>query len=384
MFCAGYYLWEQRTRAHPILQPVLVKFQPLDYLFLVPLYFISLAGKAYKVATGNYVSFLIGESLDFRWTNIIENIHMLGWVCFAGVWLLFFARKIRTPFRIAFFVMVNVIELSYQVIQGSKTFLLLPVLIVIMIYYYERRRIPLLGIMVAIVFAMLIVFPFVSAYREYFYTNYRGIPSISEFSAIETISETLKELKAGDENLVEKGLFALGRFSGADELYSIKRLVPLPIPYKYGEEMLGFFYSFIPRAIWPEKPIISPAGKYGMALDTITSVSPFPLGDMYWNFGIIGIIFGMGFWGLLLAMCMSLFDYFFKKQEFRFFVISVFFSEAYWLTTGESLLPMLFASVTKKLFIYFVVYHAVKILLVHKGINKPKITPMGTAMVSRR
>jgi hypothetical protein len=384
MFCVGYYLWERRGHAHLILQPMLVKVNPSGYLFLVMLYFISLAGKAYKVATGNYVSFLIGETIDLRWTNIAENIHMLGWVCFAGVWLLFFARKIRTPFRMAFFLMVNIIELSYQAIQGSKTFILLPVLMVIMIYYYEKRRIPLLGIMMATVFAMLIVFPFVSAYREYFYSNYRGIPSVSEFSAFETISETFKELKEGDENLVEKGLLALGRFGGADELYSIKHLVPSLLPYKYGKDMLAFIYSFIPRAIWPGKPIISPAAKYGMILDTITSVTPFPLGDMYWNFGIIGIILGMGFWGLFLGVCMSLFDYFFKRQESRFFVISIFFAEAYWLTTGEALLPMLLTSIPQKLFIYFMVYQAIKVLLGDRSMSKRKMPPIGTAMISRR
>ena len=86
---------------------------------------------------------------------------------------------------------------------------------------------------------------------------------------------------------------------------------------KYGRDTGNFFhgegylssliFSFIPRVIWPSKPDLTKGklwvtqeiwGKY----NTNASIAITILGDMYLNFGVIGIIIGMFGLGSLMAL----------------------------------------------------------------------------------
>jgi hypothetical protein len=150
----------------------------------------------------------------------------------------------------------------------------------------------------------------------------------------------------------EKILGVLGRFVGADELYNMEHMVPQYMPYKHGQDLIAVPLGLIPRAIWPSKPILSAGAEYGSALGTITSVTPFPLGEMYWNFGKPGIIIGMAIWGVVLALLMRLFDLLCRYRRLRFFLVCCYLAEIYWITTGEGTLAMLLASLPKQIIVY--------------------------------
>lgn len=378
-FCIGYWLWDRRVKKHAILYPKLLPTNDAWHFgIIMALYPVSLAAKVIKIATGNYVSFLIGKDQNLMWANIIENLHMVGWTCLAGIWLLFLLGRVRNPFQWALFLGITVLELSYQLIQGSKTFLLLPLYIWLLVYYYAKGRIPWKAAAAVVVFAALVVFPFVSAYRDYFGSEYRGtIPSLQNFDAQKALQDTYKVSQGEDKTFVQSLLTMLGRFSGADELYNMRHMVPMAMPFKHGQDFEAILFVVIPRVVWPSKPIFSPGAAYGTALGTVTSVTPFPLGEMYWNFGGAGMALGMSLWGALMAACMSLLDRFFKKEGHRFLVAAIFLAEAYWLTTGEGMLAMQVTTVIKKTVVYVILYQCARIALMTLGVRS-KATQTGS------
>ena len=74
--------------------------------------------------------------------------------------------------------------------------------------------------------------------------------------------------------------------------------------------MEGMVYIFIPRLLWPGKPMFLPGGWFTWYLgnasspETATSASAMMLGtQMYWMYGILGVFIGMTLLGVLYAYC---------------------------------------------------------------------------------
>jgi len=78
--------------------------------------------------------------------------------------------------------------------------------------------------------------------------------------------------------------------------------------FQLGSTMTDLYYAFIPRIIWPEKPVVSRGAWFttylGMApseAEATTSTGMTTFGEWYWNFGIPGVIVGMFLTGALLS-----------------------------------------------------------------------------------
>jgi hypothetical protein len=77
-------------------------------------------------------------------------------------------------------------------------------------------------------------------------------------------------------------------------------------PFQNGRTLLDLPFAFIPRIIWPNKPSV-PAGQlfnrefiHGGERDT--NISPSHLGELYWNFGWVGVIVGLTLIGAVLGV----------------------------------------------------------------------------------
>jgi hypothetical protein len=351
-FCVAYYLVDSRLRHHPILSRSAIEVQRSDVGIIAVVFGASVLAIAYKIATGDYISFLIGQNKNLALANLVDSLVMMGWIPFAAAWYLFFAHLLRQPPRWLLFWVINLVILPYQIIQGSKTFLLLPLLIILVTYYFQRGKLPVVGLALGLFFAAFFVFPFVAGFRDYINSSYGAIPSFGQFEAQRAVSDVYRETGARDESAGEKFLGMLDRFQGADELYNMEHMVPQYMPYKHARDLIAVPLGLIPRAIWPSKPILSAGAEYGSALGTITSVTPFPLGEMFWNFGKPGIIIGMAIWGVVLALLMGLFDSLYHYKRLRFFLVCCYLAQIYWMTTGEGTLAMLLASLPKQFIVY--------------------------------
>ena len=78
------------------------------------------------------------------------------------------------------------------------------------------------------------------------------------------------------------------------------------VAYQRGATLLYVFYSFVPRAIWPQKPQISTGqlmnSEFGLSQSRLTFVPATFLGELYWNFGFLAVIVGMAAIGGLLGL----------------------------------------------------------------------------------
>ena len=75
--------------------------------------------------------------------------------------------------------------------------------------------------------------------------------------------------------------------------------------FRYGETMLYLIYALVPRLFWPEKPTVTQSAWFSYYLGfapspekSTVSVGITAAGELYWNFGIVGVILGMFIVGL--------------------------------------------------------------------------------------
>lgn len=107
---------------------------------------------------------------------------------------------------------------------------------------------------------------------------------------------TSPEMRFGGENTIDLFLREFGEI----EIFAYAlKIFPEEMPFLYGRSYLDLFFQIVPRSIWPEKPLPSGFllgdiifGKYVGAPATI-------LGDLYINFGHLGVVVGMIAFGVV-------------------------------------------------------------------------------------
>lgn len=76
------------------------------------------------------------------------------------------------------------------------------------------------------------------------------------------------------------------------------------VPFENGRTLEAIPFAFIPRVIYPTKKDVAVGLVFNHEFvhgDYDTNISPSHLGELYWNFGWPGVIFGMGGIGLLMG-----------------------------------------------------------------------------------
>jgi hypothetical protein len=83
-------------------------------------------------------------------------------------------------------------------------------------------------------------------------------------------------------------------------------------PYRLGSTLDAMLYAFVPRVVWSDKPGDNSAvtfnREFHFSADPDTHISPTHLGELYWNFGLPGVIGGMMLIGALLGFLCARFD----------------------------------------------------------------------------
>jgi hypothetical protein len=83
------------------------------------------------------------------------------------------------------------------------------------------------------------------------------------------------------------------------------RTTPSLVPFRNGETIYSAVYAFIPRAIWPNKPVVAGSGSYVSDHTLIsfaqgTSVGMGQVLEFYINFGMVGLVTGFVLLGMIL------------------------------------------------------------------------------------
>ena len=201
---------------------------------------------------------------------------------------------------------------------GTKAPILLMVFAIMAAHHYGRRRISL-GLLVAGgVIAVIVVFPIVNTFRQ----PLRMVQVASASSNLPDIVVRVIALPArlGEMTPTQYVQYAaegvLSRSTGVDALslllkYDVSRELGNPAAYLYIPA-----YAFIPRVVWPTKPILNQGTRFGRLLvnptsegaNLIASFGIFHIGDLLVSFGVAGVLIGMCVLGCLYRLTYRFFD----------------------------------------------------------------------------
>ena len=95
--------------------------------------------------------------------------------------------------------------------------------------------------------------------------------------------------------------------------------------YIYGDSFIRLLSYIIPRSLWPDKPldvvilVTNDLAQFNFAGGTSQSMTL--IGELYWNFGLISVMFGMGFLGIFNNLLDRLILY--GRPQFAIFSLSL-------------------------------------------------------------
>jgi hypothetical protein len=92
-------------------------------------------------------------------------------------------------------------------------------------------------------------------------------------------------------------------FAEVENFVALKRLVPDGLPWLSGRSLADVPAAFVPRQLWADKPLpVDYALSRAVSGPERRAGTPFTLaGELYWNYGVAGVLVGMTLLGALGA-----------------------------------------------------------------------------------
>lgn len=236
--------------------------------------------------------------------QVLVVIGILGWIYYSrrdsrlyGLWLyglvfLFAFRGIST---------------------GSLEEALVPFGVLFVVKWLYTRRVPVTPVL-ATAALVLLLSPVKSDYRQKVW--FGEDPELAEQSTltrgaawIEDAAEYWQETLTGNRDISEATSSATGRADFVHQVAYIYSMTPAVVPYQLGKTYSFFVVTFVPRIVWPDKPVAGNANgfyavTYGVTSEEGAKTTAFGvsvLGESYMNFGWFGVVFMMLLQGLLIS-----------------------------------------------------------------------------------
>lgn len=282
-------------------RPLPIEWDQLKVYYCAPLFlvvgFISYYALINSFGGITYYLFNKADTLTATGLDYIYN----GINCISLVFVMGLTRfYAQGKGRIITFAFLFPIVLLVGILSGGKAGFLIPFLYILLAYHYLKKRVKISWIFTFVVVTILAI-PFFNAYR---YAD----------NLAQIISALDKMLTEDNDFLIKQ---VMGRFYGIDSLTIIIRDTPNVMDYQLGATILPLLYAWIPRALWPDKPIISFSKIFGETYlgqffsGTGTAASVTMLGEVYLNFHIAGMIVGSFLIGLILR---AIYEYLIVKN----------------------------------------------------------------------
>lgn len=229
--------------------------------------------------------------------------------CFM-LWFAFFRAERRTiEFKIVAFILICLVPYS-TLLSGTRGGLVQNLMPIVMAFWLSGRRISLrhgaiAGVLVVTAVLAGIVYG----------TTFRSVKGASETVALDVYLDSASKSFAiiSDRGLVDNMAFALDtlaqRMETASSLAVVvanyETLEPYASDYGLAGNIWTFTWTaFIPRFVWPDKPVISDARAYSALYFDYgdNSFAITPMGDLLRNFGPFGVPIGMAILGFVLRI----------------------------------------------------------------------------------
>lgn len=211
--------------------------------------------------------------------------------------------------------MIAVIAVQFVVgvmIDSKETALGAP-LVILLTRFVTTGRVPMRWLICAAV-GMALVFPVLTAKRV-ITTEGLGLNRAQALARMGEILERAiaeRDVARHGRKYEQKTQTFLQRATDKAAVETFAAHVGVDHPYRMGSTLEPMLYAFVPRLVWSGKPGESSAQlfnrEFHISEDRDTYISPTHIGELYWNFGMPGVIAGMTLIGLLLGGVCGRFD----------------------------------------------------------------------------
>jgi hypothetical protein len=242
--------------------------------------------------------------------QLLVAIGILAWLVFTG--------RGKAWHKILLYVVTAVAAM-----KGFSTTMMesmmVPLAVLLMSKWFYTKRLPV-SLLVVIGVLFLFLSPVKKNIRSAIVES--GAPAAAEVSATDRAGDWISqavgywgEAFSGKRDLAESTSDAVSRTDLIHTFAHIYSLTPSSVPYQNGQTYSYLAIAWIPRAIWPEKPVANSANNfYAVAYDVSTeegvktsSFGATLIGEGYMNFGVPGVVIVMAFLGVVTSVLEDVF-----------------------------------------------------------------------------
>lgn len=238
-------------------------------------------------------------------------IGILGWMVYSG-----FGTKWH---KLLLYGMVGIAAIR-GMSNGFLEQAVVPAVVMFISKWQYTKRISILTVSI-IVLLILFLSPVKASFRQAIWsdssivTEGSGDTLTNASLWLEQASQYWADTLNGSREWSEATSDAVSRADFIHQFAYICSLTPEVIPYQYGRTYSYFTVAWIPRAIWPDKPLSGEANSffgvtYGLTTEEGIKRVTFGvslLGEGYINFGTLGVIFIMAVQGAILILLKHIF-----------------------------------------------------------------------------
>jgi hypothetical protein len=304
--------------------------------------------------------------LSYLLGGYIEAIYQLGYVgyyTYIGLFLFLWNKKhLNTTEKVVFIVFI-----LYEFLKRSLDGLVAPLALLILfisltVLMFKNSKL--------IIVALLILFAWFYSIFSVIKFDYRNQvwygEGVSIVEKIELISMLYEESKLNNAtplvNEYKGRQHFLWRFSyQLSALSLVTEMTPETVPYWEGESYVPLLSKFIPRFMWPDKPLENMGYNFGITYNIInrwntkTSMNTPILAEFYMNFGYAGLYLGAIAMGLLYFLLHSWFNSLTVSYPSRVIGMSIIFPLMIW----ESNFSLVFGNLILIVFVFYLLYQGI-------------------------
>jgi hypothetical protein len=210
--------------------------------------------------------------------------------------------KFKRPYMTPIVIAMVLVQLLMGFVTDVKADAMTGALIVIIAKFLTEGRLPKSWLVASIGF-VVVAFPVMQANRIV-----RGATGMDRSVAAQDIGETVSKAIAASKSSgpqVDAQQSFFERLSLVGSVQTIVTRTGSDVPFQQGYTLTPMVTTFIPRIIWPSKPDVQTGRimnkEFQISEEADTYISPSHLGELYWNFGWMGVIVGMSLIGSLLG-----------------------------------------------------------------------------------
>lgn len=312
-YLAGYYLlglWRRRQSA--VAQSERDP-QALAVLALA-IFGAGLAFRAPLLLGGWFMGFAAGrfEGQVPALVHSLAYLGVLGSIGYVLAFAAYFSPGRPAWLAPALWLGIVPLETLYTFLIGSKFFFLVLLVMPIAAYHYLRRRVGLVTLVGVLMFFLLVVTPLVSVYRsvaDYGDLTIRNFPTAFP-SLLDRVASRLFSLSWREYFDASLGV-ANARFAGIDSLAAVIRGIPVITDFQQGRSLSWSMKILVPTFVWPDKynelvqdltPVPLLFGFEDFSRGGLSITMP---GELYWNFGLFGVVVGMAAVGIFQRLIVA-------------------------------------------------------------------------------